>query len=54
MTLLLTLIVWAAIFIGAAFLFKGNPAKAWIESAIFTVGVALWIWLSRAPNRRRG
>jgi len=53
-TMFLTLAVWAIVFIGAAFVFKGYPAKAWIESAIFTVGVALWIWLSRGPRRRRG
>ena len=45
-TLIVWSLIWAAGIIATAFLFKGNPAKYWIESAL-TVGALGFVVLKR-------
>lgn len=52
--LVLFAIIWALALIASAFLFKGNPAKDWIQSIIFVVGITVWLWQSRRAARLRG
>jgi len=52
-TLLLWSIVWAIAFVASAFFFKGNPAKDWIQSALFIGGITLWLWQSQRVARPR-
>jgi uncharacterized membrane protein YbhN (UPF0104 family) len=46
-SLILWSLVWAFALIATAFLFKGNPAKDWIESALFVVAFTFWLWKSQ-------
>jgi uncharacterized membrane protein YbhN (UPF0104 family) len=52
-TLVLWSIAWALALIASAILFKGHPAKDWIQSALFTGAVTFWLWQSRRPARAR-
>jgi len=46
-------LVWAFAFIATAFLFKGNPAVYWIESAIFVGAIFCLMWnYERSVSRR--
>ena len=45
-------VAWALAFIGSAFLFKGNPAKDWIQSVLFVAGVTLWLWQPNSASSR--
>jgi uncharacterized membrane protein YbjE (DUF340 family) len=51
MTTVLWAFAWGLVFIASAFLFKGNPAKDWIQSLLFVVGVTIWLWQSRRVAR---
>ena len=42
--MILLAIVWALAFIATAIIFKGNPAKEWIQAALYIVGMSLWLW----------
>ena len=44
-------VAWALAFIASAILFKGNPAKDWIQSVLFIVGVTSWLWQSQRAAR---
>jgi len=46
-------VVWALAFIGSAFFLRGNPAKDWIQSVLFVVGVTIWLWHSQRQARLR-
>lgn len=52
-TLILWAIVWALALIGSAILFKGQPVKDWIQSALFIMAMTFWVWQSRRPDRPR-
>lgn len=45
-TVLLGSIVWAVALIASAALFKGNPAKEWIQSTLFIVALTLTLFQS--------
>jgi hypothetical protein len=38
---------WAIALIASAILFKGNPVKDWIQSALFVGAITFWLWQSR-------
>jgi hypothetical protein len=38
---------WAAALIASAILLKGNPAKDWIQSALFIAAMTFWVWQSQ-------
>ena len=42
--MILLAIVWALAFIATAIIFKGNPAKEWIQAALYIVGMSIWLW----------
>jgi len=46
--------VWALALIASAILFKGNPVKGWIQSALFICAITLWLWQPRQFARPRG
>jgi len=52
-TLVLWAIAWALALIASAILFKGNPVKDWIQSALFVGAVTFWLWQSRLLARPR-
>ena len=52
-TLVLWAVVWALAFIASAILFKGHPAKDWVQSALFVGAVTVWLWQSRWFARPR-
>jgi hypothetical protein len=45
--LILWSLAWALAIIASAFVLKGNPAKDWIQSALFVGAVTFWLWQSR-------
>jgi hypothetical protein len=45
--LVLWSMVWAIALIASAILFKGNPVKDWIQSALFVGAITVWLWQSR-------
>ncbi|MDP9268040.1 MAG: hypothetical protein M3P27_06895 [Acidobacteriota bacterium] len=51
-SLILWSVFWAVLLISAAFLLKGNPARNWVESVIFTVAMASLILMGLLSNRR--
>jgi len=52
--LVLWSMVWALALIASAILFKGNPVKGWIQSALFICAITFWFWQSRQFARPRG
>jgi hypothetical protein len=52
-TLVLWAIVWALAIIASAILFKGNPAKDWLQAALFIGAITFWLWQSRILAHRR-
>lgn len=52
-TLVLWAIIWALALIASAILFKGNPVKDWIQSALFIGAITFWLWQSRRIIRPR-
>jgi uncharacterized membrane protein YbhN (UPF0104 family) len=46
-TLVLWSLAWALVLIASAIVFKGNPAKDWIQSALFIGAITAWLWQSR-------
>ena len=52
MTQILWSLVWAFALIAAAYVFKGNPAKYWIESGIFVTAITGLLW--NYERRARG
>jgi len=44
MSLILWSLAWAFALIAAAFLFKGYPAKDWIDSALFVGAITCLMW----------
>jgi hypothetical protein len=46
-TLFLWAVAWAAAMIASAILFKGNPIKDWIQSALFIAAMTFWVWQSQ-------
>ena len=46
-------VAWALALIASAILFKGNPAKDWIQSALFVGAITVWLWQSRQVARPR-
>lgn len=53
MTLILWAIAWALALIASAILFKGNPLKDWIQSALFIGAITFWLWQSARLSRPR-
>jgi hypothetical protein len=53
-TLILWSIVWALAIIVSAILFKGKPAKDWIQAALFLGAITFWFWQSRRVVRHPG
>jgi predicted membrane channel-forming protein YqfA (hemolysin III family) len=51
--LILWALAWALAIIGSAFVLKGNPAKDWIQSALFVGAVNVWLWQSRQVTSSR-
>ena len=51
--LILWSIIWALAIIASAILFKGSPAKDWIQSALFIGAITGWLWQSQRPARPR-
>jgi hypothetical protein len=51
--IILWALAWALAIIASSILFKGSPAKDWIQSALFVGAVTVWLWQSRqvASNR---
>jgi hypothetical protein len=45
--LVLWSMAWALALIASAILFKGNPVKDWIQSALFVGAITFWLWQSR-------
>ena len=45
-TLVLWAIAWALALIASAILFKGNPVKDWVQSALFIGALTFWLWQS--------
>ncbi len=52
-TLILWALVWALALIASAILFKGNPLKNWIQSALYIGGLTFWLWQSRRISHSR-
>jgi hypothetical protein len=52
-TPILWAIAWALAIIASAILFKGNPVKDWIQSALFIGAVTFWLCQSRRLARPR-
>ena len=50
--ILVVSIVYAAIIIGTAFMFRHSPSKVWIESTIAVGGIAVWLCLVERYERR--
>jgi hypothetical protein len=48
--LILWSLVWAFALIAAAYIFKGNPAKDWIESALVLGAIACLMWNYERPH----
>jgi hypothetical protein len=46
-TLILWALAWAFAMIASAFLLRGNPAKDWIQSALFIGAMTFWLWQSQ-------
>jgi hypothetical protein len=42
--MLLWALAWACAMIASAFVFKGNPVKEWIQSALFVSSMTFWLW----------
>ena len=51
--LVLWSLAWAIALIASAILFKGNPFKDWIQSALFIGAITFWLWRSRQFARNR-
>jgi hypothetical protein len=49
---LLWSLVWALALIASAIVFKGNPLKEWIQSALFIVATTFWLWQVSRTSRR--
>jgi hypothetical protein len=52
MPIILWSLVWAFGLIAAAFLFKGNPAKYWIDAALFVGATTYLMWIYERRTRR--
>jgi hypothetical protein len=52
-TLVLWAVAWALALVGSSFVFKGNPIKDSIQSALFVVGIAVWLWLLFWRSRQK-
>ncbi len=52
-TLVLWAIAWALALIASAILFKGNPIKEWIQSALFIGAMTFLLWQSQRIARHR-
>lgn len=49
--LILWAVAWAVAMIASAILFKGNPIKDWIQSALFIAAMTFWVWQSQRAAR---
>jgi uncharacterized membrane protein YbhN (UPF0104 family) len=50
--LLIWSLVWALALIVSAIVFKGNPLKEWIQSALFIAATTFWLWQVSRTGRR--
>ena len=41
--MILLALAWAFAFMASAIIFKGQPAKEWIQAALFIVGMSFWL-----------
>jgi membrane protein DedA with SNARE-associated domain len=53
MSLILGSLVWALALVAAAYIFRGNPAKDWIESALVIGAITYLMWNYERRRRRR-
>lgn len=52
-TMILWAIAWALAMIASAILFKGQPVKDWIQSALMIGAVTCLLWQSQRLTRHR-
>jgi hypothetical protein len=52
--LFLWAIAWALALVATAILFKGNPIKDWVQSALYLGAISFWFWKSRQLARHGG
>lgn len=53
MPVILGSLIWAFAMIAAAYFLKGNPARDWVESALFVGASTFVIWKGERALRRR-
>ena len=53
MTVILWSIAWALALIASAIFLKGNPAKDWVQAALFIGALSVWLWQSQRLSCRR-
>ena len=42
-TMFVALIIWVIAYLASAFLLKGHHSWLWVDTTLFTLGVAIWI-----------